>query len=649
MRRFTSPLAIVLILLSITITSERNVNAKDTWTSVKSKNFLLIGNASEKDIKQVALKLEQFRDVFSRLFPRLKVNSLVPTTVVVFKNDNSYRPFKISATTAGYFQPGPDVNYITLSAEARWEQDPFDVIFHEYTHLLVANTLADAPTWFNEGLAEYYSTFNISNDQKVQLGNPIASHVLLLRQKQLLPLRTLFEVDHNSPYYNESNKQSIFYAQSWALMHYLMLNKNTERPDQLARFLDLTNAKVPVEEAFTKAFQTTFDVMEKDLSNYIRQDRYRVLYGHFQHKLETDTELQVNQLTEAETQAYLGDLLLHTSRADCESYLLKAIALDPNLAMAHASLGMLRFRQGKVDEARSNLERAAASTQNYLIHYYYAFTLSRSRPDDSAAETGYAPGIAAKIREQLNKVIELRPDYPESYNLLAFVSLVTGNNLEETIEMMKKQIELLPGRYDFKYMLAQLYLRKDNYPAGRQLLDEVARSNGDVELAQRARALLNEIERIQTQAERLKTEWAAKSRASKQGFSGAVQDATTSTRPDPNDPSSYLREVLRPPAPDEKQLQATLVRVDCEAKGPVFVFQTEEGLLRLRADGFEQIELTTYSPEVKGDLSCGLRRPENLVVLCYVASTDKRSKTDGTVRSIEFVPKDFQLKSTVKP
>jgi hypothetical protein len=160
---------------------------------------------------------------------------------------------------------------------------------------------------------------------------------------------------------------------------------------------------------------------------------------------------------------------------------------------------------------------------------------------------------------------------------------------------------------------------------------------------------LNEIERIQTQAERLKTEWAAKSRASKQGFSGAVQDATTSTRPDPNDPSSYLREVLRPPAPDEKQLQATLVRVDCEAKGPVFVFQTEEGLLRLRADGFEQIELTTYSPEVKGDLSCGLRRPENLVVLCYVASTDKRSKTDGTVRSIEFVPKDFQLKSTVKP
>jgi hypothetical protein len=32
-------------------------------------------------------------------------------------------------------------------------------------------------------------------------------------------------------------------------------------------------------------------------------------------------------------------------------------------------------------------------------------------------------------------------------------------------------------------------------------------------------------------------------------------------------------------------------------------------------------------------------------VVCYVASTDARTKVDGTLRSIEFVPKDFQLKA----
>jgi len=38
-----------------------SVSAKDSWVSVRSKNFLLVGNASEKEIRQVALRLEQFR------------------------------------------------------------------------------------------------------------------------------------------------------------------------------------------------------------------------------------------------------------------------------------------------------------------------------------------------------------------------------------------------------------------------------------------------------------------------------------------------------------------------------------------------------------------------------------------------------------
>jgi hypothetical protein len=131
------------------------VVAKDTWTSVRTRNFFLVSNASEKDVKQVGLKLEQFREVFTLLFKGMNFSATVPTTVVVFKSDSSYRPFKPNANTAGYFQPGPDVNYITLTTEVRGEQNPFNVIFHEYTHLLVKNTMGNAPPWFNEGLAEY--------------------------------------------------------------------------------------------------------------------------------------------------------------------------------------------------------------------------------------------------------------------------------------------------------------------------------------------------------------------------------------------------------------------------------------------------------------------------------------------------------------
>src|SRR5687767_14608093 len=128
-----------------------------------------------------------------------------------------------------------------------------------------------------------------------------------------------------------------------------------------------------MDEAFAQAFQMTFEVMEKELRNYISQDRYRVMQGRFEQKLETDTSMESAALTDAEAQAYLGDLLLHSQRKDAETYLERALELDPNLAMAHASLGMLRFREGKIQEARKSLERAVAlNSQNYLIHYYYA-------------------------------------------------------------------------------------------------------------------------------------------------------------------------------------------------------------------------------------------------------------------------------------
>jgi len=199
--------------------------AKDTWTSVRSQNFHLVGNAPEKEIRQVATRLEQFRHAFSRIFRRARLADSVPTTVVVFKDQDSYRPFNPRAG-AGYFQPGEDVNYITLAGARRQaEENPFGTIFHEYMHLLVKNNVsANVPAWLNEGLAEFYSTLEVKADgAAVDVGKPIAPHVFYLREQKMLPLRTLFGVDYSSPHYNERSKRGVFYAQSWALVHYLIL------------------------------------------------------------------------------------------------------------------------------------------------------------------------------------------------------------------------------------------------------------------------------------------------------------------------------------------------------------------------------------------------------------------------------------------
>lgn len=637
MKRFLFPLAVSLLLI-VVISDRTTVTAKETWVSVRTKNFFLLGNGGEKEIREVGLKLEQFREVFARIFPRMKFSTPVPTTVVVFKNDSSYRLFKPSANTVGYFQAGPDVNYITLTAQLRGGQNPFSVIFHEYTHLLLENNLSNVPVWFNEGLAEYYSTFIMTDNQKAVLGEPIATHVFRLRESKMLPLRTLFQVDLKSPYYNEKNKQTIFYSQSWALMHYLVIGKEGRLP-QMNKFIDLLNSNVPMEQAFQQAFEMPFETMEKELRDYVKQDTYNTRSVTFNKKLELDTAAEAKVLSEAEVQAYLGDLLLHSNRAEAHAYLEKALQLDPNLGMAHASLGMAYFREGKIKEAHASLERAvAANSQNYLAHYYYAYALSRSGPGDGPSVAGYLPDVVAKIREHVQKAIALRPDFPESYSLLAFVSMVTRENMDEAIVSLKRVVALTPGRHDLVFMLGQLYLHNGDSKMAWQLLEQVTKSKADEQLRQHAESLLKQIQTLE--------EYAARNEVVKRETTVTVAASDKKvTPPEPVDPSSFLREALRKPQSGETQVQGTLVRIECDAKGMAFVVQTTTGLLKLRTASFDTVAITTFDPTIKGEITCGARKPENVVIVCYLPSTDKRVKADGVLKSVEFVPTDFKLKA----
>ena len=433
-------------------------------------------------------------------------------------------------------------------------------------------------------------------------------------------------------------------------MHYLLIGK-TGFVAPLTKFLELQNANVPLEQAFQESFGMPFETLEKDLRNYIKQDRYNVLNGHFERKLELDTNAQATPLSEAEAQAYLGDLMLHSQRKDAYTYLEKAIKLDPNLGMAHASLGMAYFREGKVNEARASLERAVSlNSQNYLAHYYYAFTLSRQSEEGAPVST-YTPEVAEKIRQHLQKAIALRPDFVESYNLLAFVSLVSGENLTEAIASLKEALKTSPGRNDFSFTLAQLYARTGEYKASREMLEQLAKSNDNAEMQRPIESLLAQIKRIEENAgnyEHLKqasrTNGGGPPTLVTVGSETPTSTTTNVPQPAPDDPSFYLREVLRKPAAGETQLQGTLLRIDCDAKGIVFVVQTDSGLLKLRTASFDDIELTTYDPKVGGAIGCGERKPANVVVVCYVPNADKKIKADGVLKSIEFVPTDFKLK-----
>ena len=211
----------LLLVLLISVPVPATTQTRDSWRSVRTNNLFVIGNADADKLRQVAVWLEFFHSAFGRLVSRNVIDASVPTTVVVFRDEASFMPFKPlyqgrPANLAGFFQPGDDVNYIAMSLDPG-ERDPFNIAFHEYVHLHLKDNIPNVPLWLNEGLAEFYGSMEFSGGEAI-LGAPL-QYIRLLRSVELLPLKTLLSIDTRSPHYNEQDKTGIFYGQSWALVH----------------------------------------------------------------------------------------------------------------------------------------------------------------------------------------------------------------------------------------------------------------------------------------------------------------------------------------------------------------------------------------------------------------------------------------------
>lgn len=480
---------------------------RDNWRSVRTNHLFVIGNADADKLRQVAAWLEFFHGAFARLVSRNVFDSSVPTTVMVFRDDASFTPFKPlyqgrPVNLAGFFQPGDDVNYIALSLDPDY-RDPYSTAFHEYVHLHVKDNVPGAPLWLNEGLAELYGSLQFSGNDAL-LGAPLSHYLRLLRENELLPLSTLFSIGTNSPHYNEQEKSGIFYGQSWALVHYLMLGERG-RPEQFKRFLQRVSAGENAAKAIEDSFGVSLTTLEQDLKTYVRRGDFvaqRIASVDNPQAYASYMAIQRTTLSEGEANHYLGDLLFHTGRdKDAEQYFKQAIALEPGFVPPYASLGLMYVQQRRYTEAKKYLQKATTSQQSYLIHYYYAYVLSREGVGPDGRIKEYSKESAAAIREQLLRAIKLAPSYAPAPYLLALVDLVTDERLDEALEMAQKARQLAPSKSSYALLLAEIYLRRSDPIAARQILEPLTRDS-DQSVRNEAKDLLESSNEIKPGSKR---------------------------------------------------------------------------------------------------------------------------------------------------
>src|SRR5437868_6317822 len=193
------------------------------------------------------------------------------------------------------------------------------------------------PLWLNEGFAEFFQNTDI-HEKDVLLGQATENDILYLRENRMIPLQTLLLVDHSSPYYHEEQKGSIFYAESWALTHYLEVTdrqKNTTRVTDYARFL------IKGEDPVTAAQHAFGDLnkLQLALQAYVQQNAFvsfRINSGF----TADAASFQLKTLSPSDSAAIRADFLVYNQRTkDAEPLLAAVLRDDPNNPLAHETMG----------------------------------------------------------------------------------------------------------------------------------------------------------------------------------------------------------------------------------------------------------------------------------------------------------------------
>src|SRR5215203_4205021 len=580
------------------------VERQKNWLTLRSPNFTVLGDAGAGDIRRVAERLEGFRDALGALFPSAIEAASRATTVVVFRSQRSFEPFKPRyegkpQAVAGYFTPGEAVHYIALTGDGG--DEAFGIIYHEYVHAVVNAVVSSPPVWFNEGLAEYYRTLEVTNNgRQALIGKLQLDHMLRLRT-EWLPLDAVLAVAHDSPLYNERNKASVFYAEAWALTHYLLLAEQGANAKKVGPFAAMLTAGVAPDQACRQAFGVPLAELEKRVRAYVNQvTPLPMMLVTFSQRIATIETLPVTPVPDAEAHATLGELLLRLRRPDeARGQLDAAFALDGSCAPAHESMGRLLADASKFAEARDHLAAAiAAPGATWLTHYTYGRVLVQARSGASTADDD-------EVARAFARSVELRPDFADGYAQLAWVRSGSTTRLKEAADAARKATELAPGKDEYAMLLAQILANQQEFAAARPILARLARTAADAGVKGSAHELLAYIDRIESPAEGL-------ARAAPDTGAAAGTDTPAAAAL----PPGYVP-VFRETKAGETRKAAGLTRIDCTPTGLTFTVAVKDSVLAFGAARFEDVEFLTYRQDLAGQVQCGARTPPDVVIVTY--------------------------------
>jgi len=409
------------------------------WKRLEASGLTVMGNAGADELRRTATSILRFRAAMRSLLPFVRLDPPAPTVAVVFRDDSAMTPFKPRDRgkpmdmVAAYFAPHPDVNYIVLSIGRR--EFTYQVVFHEYTHLLVNQNISRLPLWLNEGFADFFSTFDGSEvDRRLIVGRPIDRYVgLLVGRAPPVPMSVFIDPASMRDLYRDDLTTARFYAQSWALVHYLMLADNATHRPALGAFMSALQNGDPADQAFRRVFGPDLTTLDAALNRYLGLMKLPAIQV-------SAPDLQVtsdaNAMTEADAEQLQGDLQVRTGAfEEADKHLDKALAIDRQHVQARLSRARGLVAQDRAADALDILSAPDLMAGDDFARDYLRAEADLDLRHYDAAERGY------------RHAVDQRPDFAFGYYGLSLAQLGLGRPEAAGTFTRVLQLSPSPGWY----------------------------------------------------------------------------------------------------------------------------------------------------------------------------------------------------------
>ena len=424
----------------------------NTWTEYTSPHFRLYSDLDKSQVESALLDFEVFRATLIELL-NLDNKDFNAVDIYVFKSQNDYAKIQPNRKVAGFFLDtvrGP----IMVVGPGDFSKLNLSTLYHEYLHYLVrVNSSFRYPRWFDEGMAELYSSLEY-DENFVVIGKMAERAAGKFANSGLLDLKTLLTQTHISS--ASSNTARKFYSTAWLFVHFLQFSSVNGFDDygaSLTKFLNLYNKGVAPLKAFEQSFSVSIETLQKQLERY---NRKRILYAKRFTKPKVTLNYQSNPLEQGQLYANMSHLAFSTGqRKSSDRFHAQALTLNNSKALSVESF--LLVRKGKTLEALTLLE-GLARTKNLNAEVYLNIgqaykELVRQLPE----RKDEMRRLAIYYLEQAKKLGR----YSQTSGFLADLYWQTGEH-QKVAEEIIAAVALMPSNIDLNFRAGSYMVKLQN-------------------------------------------------------------------------------------------------------------------------------------------------------------------------------------------